>query len=108
MSDVYQKRVVVCVIDKGHLIEEWGFEFCPDFGKLSQLASIFPSAPFLVLTATTPKHVRETVTTSLLLNEPVLVVASLDRPNIYIQKERRSSSSAEDSYNAILLPIARG
>ena len=108
MSNVYQKCVVVCVIDRGHLIGEWGFEFHPDFGKISQLASIFPSIPFLLLTATAPKHVRDTITTFLLLNEPVLVVASLDRPNIYIQRERRLSSSAEDSYNTILLPIARG
>ena len=44
LSDVFQQRVVACVIDEGHLIDEWGFEFRPDFGKLSQLGYIFPSA----------------------------------------------------------------
>ncbi len=107
LSEVFQKRVVACVIDEGHLVDEWGFEFRPDFGKLCQLASIFQSAPFLVLTATAPKHVRETLINSLLLNKPVFVVASLDRPNIYIKKERRTSGNAVESFDAILLPIAR-
>ena len=107
LSDVFQQRVVACVIDEGHLIDEWGFEFRPDFGKLSQLGSIFPSAPFLVLTATAPRHIRETIVKSLLLYKPVFVLANLDRPNIYIRKEKRIWSNGSDSYNAILLPIAK-
>ncbi|CAB3991081.1 ATP-dependent DNA helicase Q1 [Paramuricea clavata] len=107
LSDVFQQRVVACVIDEGHLIDEWGFEFRPDFGKLSQLGSIFPSAPFLVLTATAPLHIRETIVKSLLLYKPVFVVANLDRPNIYIRKEKRIWSNGSNSYNALLLPIAK-
>lgn len=108
LSDALQMRVVACVVDEGHLIQEWGFDFRPDFGKLSQLGSIFPSAPFLVLTATAPKHVRESLTSSLLLDSPLVVIGNLDRPNIYLEKEKRKpSSTGEDSYKAILLPIAK-
>ena len=67
----------------------------------------FPSAPFLVLTATAPRHIRETIVKSLLLYKPVFVLANLDRPNIYIRKEKRIWSNGSDSYNAILLPIAK-
>ena len=108
LSEALQMRVVACVVDEGHLIEEWGFDFRPDFGNLSQLGSIFPSAPFLVLTATAPKHVRESLTSSLLLDKPLVVVGNLDRPNIHFQKEKRKpSSTGEESYKAILLPIAK-
>ena len=55
LSKVYQDHVMACVIDEAHLVEEWGFDFRPDFANLSQLVSIFPAVPILALTATAPK-----------------------------------------------------
>ncbi|CAB4036140.1 Hypothetical predicted protein [Paramuricea clavata] len=107
MSSVLQNNVVSCVADEGHLVEEWGVEFRKDFVKLSQLGSLFPKALLLVLTATAPKHVREALTNTLLLSNPRVVVANLDRSNISIYKEKRMPASAgEDSFKAILVPIA--
>ena len=34
-SDLYQARVMFCVIDEAHLVYEWRSEFRPDFAKLS-------------------------------------------------------------------------
>ena len=47
--------MVFCVIDEAHLIKERGSKFRPDFGKLAQLGSLFPTAPILGLTATAPQ-----------------------------------------------------
>ena len=90
MSSVLQNNVVACVIDEGHLVEEWGVEFRKDFAKLSQLGSLFPKAPLLVLTATAPNHVREALTNSLLLSNPRVVVANLDRSNDRFLSTRRN------------------
>jgi superfamily II DNA helicase RecQ len=109
MSSVLQRNVFACVIDEGHLVQEWGLEFRKDFAKLSQLGSLFPESPFLVLTATAPKHLQEALTSSLLLQNPRVIVANLDRPNIFIHKEKRlPASTGEDSFRSILLPIANG
>lgn len=108
LSKVYQERVMACVIDEAHLVEEWGFDFRPDFAKLSQLASIFPAIPILALTATPPKKNRDSLTIALNLEEPCIVKADLDRPNIFLHKEKRkAASSGVDSYDSILYPIAK-
>ena len=54
-SDVYQDRVEFWVIDDAHLVKEWGSDFHPDFGKLAQLGSLFPSVPILAPTAMAPQ-----------------------------------------------------
>ena len=109
MSSALQRDVFACVIEEGHLVCEWGAEFRKDFAKLSQLGSFFPESPFLVLTATAPKHVQEALTSSLLLNKPKVVCANLDRPNIFIHKEKRlPASTGEESFKSVLLPIAIG
>ena len=108
LSKVYQERVMACVIDEAHLVEEWGFDFRPDFANLSQLASIFPAIPILALTATAPKKNCDSLTKALNLEKPCIVKADLDRPNIFLHKEKRkSASSGVDSYDSILYPIAK-
>lgn len=106
MSSVLQRNVFACVIDEAHLVKEWGQNFRKDFSKLSQLGSLFPEAPFLVLTATAPKHLQQELTKSLLLNNPRVIVANLDRPNIFVHKHKRlPASSGEESFRSILLPV---
>ena len=90
-------------------MQEWRVKFRKDFAKLSQLGSIFTEAPLSVLTATAPKHLQEALTSALPLNNPRKIVVNLDRPNIFIHKEKRLPASiGEESFRSMLLPIANG
>ena len=104
-SDLYQERVMFCVIDEARLVYEWGSEFRPDFAKPSQLGCLFPYTPILALTATALKKRIEFLKGNLHIKDPFILVGNLDRPNIFICKsKRRPSSLGAESY--ILQPIA--
>ena len=82
-----------------------GDDFRPDYGKLSVLAALFPNAPIAALTATTTTGDRQTISNTLCLKNPKLVIANLNRPNIFFAKVFREGSDNE-AYVKILQPIA--
>ena len=50
----------------------------------------------------------DSLTKALNLKKPCIVKADLDRPNIFLHKEKRkAASSGVDSYDSILYPIAK-
>ena len=81
-TDNHYTWVMVCIIDEAHLVYEWGSEFHPDFGKLSQLS------PILAQTATALKKLVEFVKGDLQIKDPFILVGNLDRPNIFICKSK--------------------
>jgi superfamily II DNA helicase RecQ len=61
-----------------------------------------PSSPVLLLTATAPKQTREALIANLSLKDPHIIIANLNRKNIYIEKSKRLASSlGEESYHSI-------
>ena len=84
MSSTFQERISTIVIDEAHLVAEWGREFRKDYGKLSQLTSLFPSSPVLLLTATAPKQTREALIANLSLKDPRIIIVHLNRKNTHI------------------------
>ena len=99
--------MVFCVIDEAHLIKERGSKFRPDFGKLAQLGSLFPTAPILGLTATAPQKLIQHLKVKLQLINPTVLVGNLGRANIFFYKfKRRPSTFGSGSYDDIQLPMA--
>jgi ATP-dependent DNA helicase RecQ len=75
-------NVRLVAIDEAHCISEWGHDFRPEYRQLAELRPHIPEVPFLALTATATRRVREDITRLLELRDPRCYVASFNRPNL--------------------------
>ncbi|XP_078432450.1 DEAD/DEAH box RNA helicase family protein [Wolffia australiana] len=72
-------------IDEAHCISSWGHDFRPAYKKLSYLKMAHPDVPLLALTATAGPKVEKDVIESLGLQNPLILRASFNRPNIFYE-----------------------
>jgi len=71
-------------IDESHCVSSWGSDFRPEYTNIKTFRELFPSIPIIALTATATNIVCKDITKILNLNNPAIVKASFDRPNLYI------------------------
>jgi RecQ family ATP-dependent DNA helicase len=71
-------------VDESHCICAWGQDFRPEYIKIKQFRKQFPTIPILAVTATATKNVCNEISTFLHLSNPILVKATFDRPNLYL------------------------
>jgi ATP-dependent DNA helicase RecQ len=78
-----QVQVSLFVIDEAHCVSHWGHDFRPDYLLLrSAITAVRPHA-VLALTATATPAVRREIALQLGLVDPLLLVNSFDRPNLF-------------------------
>jgi len=78
------------VVDEAHCVSDWGHDFRPDYRRLRTAAGQCRRGdgqparpPMAALTATATPEVRDDIVQLLGLQEPHVIVAGFDRPNIY-------------------------
>jgi ATP-dependent DNA helicase RecQ len=83
------------VIDEAHCVSEWGHDFRPDYRGLRAAAARCRASdreggrpPIAAFTATATPEVRDDIIALLGLEQPQVLVAGFDRPNIYLRVER--------------------
>ena len=75
-------QIALIAIDEAHCVSQWGHDFRPEYIRLGELVTRYPSVPRLALTATADPMTRREIVERLHLREPRVFVASFDRPNI--------------------------
>lgn len=69
-------------IDEAHCVSEWGHDFRPEYRQLRQIRQRYATVPVIALTATATARVRQDIMQQLALKQPMIHVASFNRPNL--------------------------
>jgi RecQ family ATP-dependent DNA helicase len=77
-------RLGFLAIDESHCISSWGHDFRPEYTQVKNFRNDFPNIPIIAVTATATDNVCKDIKDSLKLNNPMIIRASFDRPNLYI------------------------
>jgi ATP-dependent DNA helicase RecQ len=112
MRLVSELTVARFVIDEAHCVSQWGHDFRPDYRRLKAAAGFCRAGdravgrpPMAAFTATATPEVRDDIVALLGLEQPQVLVAGFDRPNIYLRVEPIDGGEAKER----LLPaLVRG
>jgi len=85
--------IAAIAIDEAHCVSEWGHDFRPEYRQLGLLRDRYPQVPMAALTATATDRVRQDIVTQLRLRDPLVYVASFNRPNLYYEVRPRTAST---------------
>ncbi|WFU49143.1 RecQ family ATP-dependent DNA helicase [Sinorhizobium terangae] len=77
-----RSRPEYLVVDEAHCVDQWGRDFRPEYGRLSEVRAGLGSPPILAFTATAGQAMQKRILSSLGIEDATVFVRGVDRPNI--------------------------
>ena len=101
-----QVEISMVTVDEAHCISQWGQDFRPSYLEIADFLARLPRRPVVsAFTATATERVKQDITGSLHLQNPVTVVTGFDRPNLFFRVVKRKGGKETD--NSILNYVKR-
>eukprot|EP00073_Rattus_norvegicus_P053479 XP_017455863.1 PREDICTED: Werner syndrome ATP-dependent helicase isoform X1 [Rattus norvegicus] len=88
--------ITLIAVDEAHCISEWGHDFRSSFRTLGSLKTALPLVPVIALSATASSSIREDIIRCLNLKDPHITCTGFDRPNLYLEVERKTGNILQD------------
>ncbi|HLL65200.1 MAG TPA: ATP-dependent DNA helicase RecQ [Micromonosporaceae bacterium] len=85
LAEIRALKPSLIAIDEAHCISAWGHDFRPDYLQLGRIINDLGRPPVVALTATASPPVRDDIVARLGLRDPRVIVAGLDRPNLFLE-----------------------
>jgi len=89
-KDLARVPIPLLAVDEAHCISEWGHEFRPHYRTIGKYRATLGAPPTIALTGTATRETRDDIVRSLRLRNPVAILRSFDRPNLYFAARRVS------------------
>lgn len=96
-------RPALVTVDEAHLVTQWGRGFRPAFLGLGAARQRLGRPPALALTATANPWERREIAERLRMDDPLLVVRGLERPNLFLEVHAVGREEEETGALAALL-----
>lgn len=101
-----QVNISMVAVDEAHCVSQWGQDFRPSYLEIADFLARLPRRPVVsAFTATATERVKQDITGSLHLQNPVTVVTGFDRPNLFFRVVKRKGGKETD--NSILNYVKR-
>ena len=87
--------ISLVAVDEAHCISQWGHDFRPSYARIPEFIRQLPNRPILTaFTATATERVQGDIVSLLGLNAPFILVASVNRPNLYFEVQKPKNKYA--------------
>ena len=94
-EDVKRMPIGRLAVDEAHCVSQWGHDFRPDYSRLGRYRELLGNPPTIALTATATPRVASDIIDLLELEDPLVLRAGIERPNLFLAATEVDSRDAK-------------